>query len=317
LLWGGRRLGSLLGKELGPEHDYAESWELADHGGDVSRVADGPLAGSSLRDLLERDPAALLGTALADAHADQFPLMVKFLDAHQVLSVQVHPDDYLGRKLVGDNGKTESWLILHADPGSLIYAGLKPGTTREAFAAALADGSVEPLLHRFEPRPGDCVLIPAGTVHAIGAGIVLAEIQQMSDATFRVFDWNRVGPDGTPRELHIDQAMAAIDFTSGPVDPVPPVARETPGGTAEALARCPFFALERLTLDGPDRVGRADRFTAVLCLEGAASFTSDGHEYRIAAGQTMLLPAAIGPCPVRPEPHVQLLTCIVPPTAAE
>jgi mannose-6-phosphate isomerase len=313
LLWGGRRLGTLLGKDLGPHDDYAECWELADHGADVSRVSEGPLAGTSLRELLEQAPIALLGPELAAAFADQFPLMIKFLDAHQVLSVQVHPDDDLGQKLVGDNGKTESWLILHADPGSLIYAGLRPGTTREAFAAALADGTVEAHLHRFEPRAGDCVLVPAGTVHAIGAGIVLAEVQQMSDATFRVFDWGRVGPDGRPRELHVEHAMAAIDFTRGPVDPVEPIARETPGGTVEALARCPYFALERLTLSGPDRVGRPDRFTVLLGLEGEAVIVSEGHEYPISTGQTLLLPASIGPCEVRPLPHVRLLSCIVPP----
>ena len=121
--------------------------------------------------------------------------------------------------LAGDNGKTEAWVVVHAEPGSRIYAGLQPGVNREQFARALETGEVEPLLHQFEAQVGDCIFIPAGTVHAIGAGVVIAEIQQMSDATFRVFDWNRVGADGKPRTLHIEQALASIDFETGPVQP--------------------------------------------------------------------------------------------------
>src|SRR5262249_44750871 len=158
---------------------------------DVSQVAEGPLKGTSLRALIAARGAELLGPGVSAARGGQFPLLVKFLDAHHVLSVQVHPDDDRGRRLAADNGKTEAWVILHAEPGSVVYAGLRPGVTRDDLAGAMRSGAVEPLLHRFEPRQGDCILIPAGTVHAIGAGVVLAEIQQMSDATFRVHDWGR------------------------------------------------------------------------------------------------------------------------------
>jgi mannose-6-phosphate isomerase len=172
LIWGGRRLETVLGKRLGDGSDYAESWEVSDHGEDVSKVADGPLAGATLRQLLRERPTELLGSALATHR--QFPLLVKFIDAHQVLSVQVHPDDERGHSLAGDNGKTETWVVIHAEPGSVIYAGLNPGVTRADFAHAIETGTVEPLLHRFPARPGDCIFIPAGTVHAIGAGVMLA-----------------------------------------------------------------------------------------------------------------------------------------------
>ncbi|MDB5349169.1 MAG: phosphomannose isomerase [Planctomycetota bacterium] len=310
LIWGGRRLGSILDKPLGGESDYAESWEVADHKNDVSVVADGPLAGRDLRSLIAEFGETLLGSSVGVRA--QFPLLVKFLDAHQVLSVQVHPDDAKARVLVEDNGKTEAWVILHAEPGSLIYAGLRPGVTREAFAESLETGEVEPLLHRFAPKVGDCVMIPAGTVHAIGAGIVLAEIQQMSDATFRVYDWGRVGADGSPRTLHKPQALEATDYEAGPVHPHPARADAIAGGTRERLASCDYFAIERLRLTGAAEVGSLERFTLVLAIEGAAEIVHDGASYPIARGQTRLLPAALGPCEIRPIGEATVLTCVVP-----
>jgi mannose-6-phosphate isomerase len=311
LIWGGRRLESVLGKTLGEGGEYAESWEVSDHRDDVSRVAEGPLAGESLRSLLRERGEELLGKALGPR--PQFPLLVKFLDAHQVLSVQVHPDDTLAWRLVNDNGKTEAWVVVHAGPGSLIYAGLRPGVTRTQFAAGLESGDVEPLLHRFPPKPGDCILIPAGTIHAIGAGVVLAEIQQMSDATFRVFDWGRLGPDGRPRALHVAEALEAIDFEAGPVDPLAPREDAVPGGIRDRLAYCPYFALERWRLWDPVRIGAHDRFTLVLGLGGSAAVTYDGRTYPLCLGQTLLLPAAIGPCQVSPRGgEATVLSCVVP-----
>lgn len=312
LIWGGRRLGALLEKPLGDGEDYAESWEVSDHGGDVSRVADGPFQGTTLHELVRNRGRELLGPRLADR--SQFPLLVKFLDAHQVLSVQVHPDDALARALTDDNGKTETWIIIHADPGSVIYAGLKAGVDRARFAAALASkGGVEPLLHRFEPKAGDSVLIPAGTVHAVGAGIVLAEIQQMSDTTFRVYDWGRVGPDGKPRALHIEQALRAIDFERGPVDPIVPEVESIEGGTRERLATCPYFEIERWSLDGPARLGSFDRFTIVMGIAGRSDVEHGGRSVPLRLGQTLLLPAAAGPCVVTPrDAKATVLTCIVP-----
>ena len=315
LIWGGRRLGTLLHKPIGGEADYAESWEIADYRDAVSVVCEGEMAGTSLRTLVQNQGRELLGPGFDRGGA--FPLLVKFIDARETLSVQVHPDDEQGQRLAGDSGKTETWVIVAAEPGSLIYAGLKEGVTREQFAVAIVTGKVEPLLHRFPARPGDCIMVSAGTVHAIGAGVLLAEIQQMSDATFRVNDWGRVGTDGHPRQLHIRESMESIDFARGPVGVVVPESEPTAqGNLRERLSSCPYFALERWTLRAPVALGNADRFTILMCLEGAATLQHAGRDPRAASrlefGQTLLLPAAAGACTVRPDPHAVVLSCVVP-----
>lgn len=310
LIWGGRRLGTILQKAIGPGGHYAESWEIADYRDDISVIADGPLAGVSLRELARNRPGDVYGPGVAPT--GQFPLLVKFLDAQRVLSVQVHPDDELGQRLANDNGKTEAWVVLHAEPGSLIYAGLRPGVSRAEFASALKAGAVEPLLHRFEPESGDCIMIPAGTVHAIGAGVLLAEIQQMSDATFRVYDWGRLGADGKPRQLHLTEALESIDFEAGPVNPLTARAEPTRGGTCERLAHCRYFALDRLRLRAPASVGCFDRFTILLGLGGAAEIMSQGTSTRLEYGQTVLLPASLGACEVVPDGEAVILTCVLP-----
>ncbi|HEU5118717.1 MAG TPA: mannose-6-phosphate isomerase, partial [Isosphaeraceae bacterium] len=171
----------------------------------------------------------------------------------------------------------------------------------------------EPLLHQFEARAGDCIFIPAGTVHAIGAGVVIAEIQQMSDATFRVFDWNRVGADGKPRTLHIEQALASIDFETGPVQPRSARAQPVPGGEIERLVRCPYFVIDRLRLKSAGQVGQHDRFTILLGLGGAAVVRHEGEEHPLRFGQTLLLPAEAGPCAIEPvEGEATILTCSLP-----
>ena len=311
LIWGGRRLGTVLHKPIGGEADYAESWELSDYRDSVSVVEEGSLAGTTIRQLVHSRGKELLGPALGSL--DQFPLLVKFIDAHQVLSVQVHPDDETGRRLAEDNGKTETWVILDAEPGSAIYAGLKPGVGRSELAEAIQSGKVEHLLHRFEPKPGDCILIEAGTVHAIGAGVLLVEIQEMSDATFRVDDWGRFGDDGKPRPLHIRQAMESIDFGRGPVNPIAPEVEPIDGvGTRERLSRSSYFALERLRLKQGTSVGQHDRFTILIGLAGCSEVVNRGESARLDFGQTLLLPATLGPCQVSPRGDATVLTCVVP-----
>jgi mannose-6-phosphate isomerase len=310
LVWGGRRLATVLRKPIGEGSEYAESWEISDHRNGLSRVADGPFAGATLRELVVNHGEHLFGSAVGAR--EQFPLLVKFIDAQQDLSVQVHPDDDLGRRLANDNGKTETWVIVHAEPGALIYAGLKEGTTREAMIAAIEAGTVESLLHSFPARNGDCILIPAGTVHAIGAGVVLAEFQQMSDATFRLHDWNRMGLDGQPRELHIAESLEAINFDAGPVAPILSEVEPTSWGTRERLCRSDYFALERLKLTASTTIGDPDRFTIVLGIDGEVEVRSGDSVVELALGQTLLLPASIGRCEVVPRGSATLLTCVVP-----
>ncbi|MBM3998348.1 MAG: class I mannose-6-phosphate isomerase [Planctomycetes bacterium] len=294
-LWGGRRLESILGKPLGPGDDYAESWEVADHGPDQSVVRDGPFAGMRLADLRNEYGERLLGRR---SGGDRFPLLFKFLDAQRPLSVQVHPGDAMAATLdPPDLGKTEAWIVIHAEPGSRIFAGLEPGTDRSTFEKALRHGDVERFLHSIEPRVGDCVFLPAGVVHAIGAGLVIAEIQQSSDTTFRLFDWNRLGPGGRPRTLHIDQGLRAIDFDHGPVERVTPVPTDEPG--RERLIACPYFIVDRVMGTEPRAVGGDGRFHMVAVLKGRADVVFPGNRFPIAFGETALIPAE---CTTRFEP---------------
>ena len=292
-IWGGRRLGQMLGKPIGPEDNYAESWEVVDHGDDQSVVADGALAGKSLAELIRADPVWLLGAA--HQSEKQFPLLLKYLDCNRVLSVQVHPDDAYGAKLpVPDRGKTEAWYIVASEPDSLIYAGLKPGINRETLAKAIEAGQTEQVLHAFHPHSGDCVFIPAGTVHALGAGLLVAEIQQSSDTTFRLFDWNRLGADGTPRPLHIEQSLEVSDYDSGPVAPT---SSDRSHAGWQSLVRCDKFELAALE-QGTATVAGDGKFHIITVPRGAATLQHDDGLISMTAGDSLLLPAANAPVEV-------------------
>ncbi|HTQ37508.1 MAG TPA: type I phosphomannose isomerase catalytic subunit [Pirellulales bacterium] len=307
-LWGGRKLGTLLGKPLGEGNDYAESWEVVDRAADQSRVAAGPLAGTSLNELMQAHGLELLGR-----HHPQprFPLLFKFLDCEKTLSVQVHPDDEQAARLnPPDFGKTEAWVVLAAEPGSVIYAGLKRGFDRHALEREVQRGACELCLYRFQPQPGDCLFLPAGAVHALGAGLVIAEIQQSSDATFRLFDWNRLGPDGRPRPLHVDQALAAIDYKLGPLTPQSPRPTERPH--VQRLVTCDKFVLDRWRFSRPEPVGGDGQFHLVAVIEGEIEAAGDPSGAPLARGQTMLLPAALAPCLLTPKQSATVLDIYLP-----
>ena len=249
-VWGGRRLESLFGKQLPDERTYGESWELSAHPHHVSVVGEGPLRGTSLTDLCQRFPEEMFGARRPVG--DVFPLLIKLLDCQTLLSIQVHPDDSTAARLLpGERGKTEAWVVLDVAPGGRIFAGLKDGVGHADLQEHLQAGTTDQCLHALEPRVGDCLFIDAGTVHAVGNGVVIAEVQQSSDATFRLFDWNRLGDDGKPRQLHIDQSLASIDFSAGSLAPVTPEAlTDLPAGaTGERLVRCPHFGMDRYQLD--------------------------------------------------------------------
>jgi mannose-6-phosphate isomerase len=286
-LWGGRRLAE-LGKNLGDAECIAESWEIVDHGADQSIVVGGPFAGKSLHQLVAEQEAGLLGR---HDNRRQFPLLLKFLDCQKTLSVQVHPNDAQGAKLnPPDLGKTEAWVILAANPGSKLYAGLKPGVERKDLEDALANGECDKCLHEFEPRAGDCVLIEAGTVHALGAGLLVAEIQQSSDTTYRLFDWNRVDRDGKPRELHIEQALGVIDFARGPVDPVRPSATSSPN--IERLVNCDKFILDRRRVRDAQTISSDDQFHILAVVDGEVELHSSAGAESLRRGDTVLIPAS-------------------------
>lgn len=289
-LWGGRRLADLLGKDFAGQPTAAESWEVCSRGDDQSEVLFGPLAGRTLRDLLCAFGPQLVGS---DHPSDRFPLLFKFLDAAEPLSVQVHPTDALAARLVPpDSGKTEAWYVIDAAPESLIYAGLRPGVDRACLAEAIRAGRVGEVLHSFLAAPGDCLLIPAGAVHAVGRGVLIAELQQSSDTTFRLFDWNRIGPNGQPRPLHIDQGLDAVDFELGPLRPVLPVPI---GSRRQRLTNCPYFVWERWSIDDSAALAGDRRMHIVAVVAGVARCPSAPGPARRPRGTTLLLPAALEP----------------------
>lgn len=293
-VWGGRRLGTHLGKPIGPEADYAECWELVDREADQSVVAAGPLAGVTLHALVTGRREELLGR-----HAPQprFPLLFKWLDVESRTSVQVHPtDDEAARLVPPDLGKTEAWYFVDVRAGSRAYAGLRRGFDRAAFARELNRGTGPLCLHAFEPHPGQALLVPAGAVHALGEGLLVAEIQQSSDVTWRLDDWGRVGSDGRSRTLHVDEGLAAINDRLGPLDPT----WGTPTARPECLrlAACPQFVFERWRLDGPLPLGEAGRFTFLAVVDGTLRLAGDDAPFQ--RGQTVLLPASLGPVEAEP-----------------
>ncbi|MGC1273294.1 MAG: type I phosphomannose isomerase catalytic subunit [Planctomycetaceae bacterium] len=307
--WGGRRL-ERLGKNLGEGHDYAESWELADHGDDQSVVLNGEHAGWTLRRLVEEKNAELFGR---HAGLKQFPLLVKFLDANDRLSVQVHPNDEQAKQYAPhENGKTEAWVIVDAEPGAKLYAGLKEGVTPDQLRQASIDGTVENLLHSFEVSPGECVFIPAGTVHAIGAGILLAEIQQMSNLTFRLFDWGWVDANGKPRQIHLEESLACTDFARGPARPVDPHRHEHRHGVTDDLVRSDYFEMRRHVLERDHRLPVEDHFRILTVLKGTGDLVAGDASMRFSLGRTVLIPAECPQVTIHPLAEMIVLEACVP-----
>jgi len=306
-VWGGRRLAE-LGKSLGDGDHYAESWEVVDHGADQSIVMSPALTGTTLHELVTKHGAALLGRHHPQT---QFPLLFKYLDCQRTLSVQVHPNDEQGARLdPPDLGKTEAWVVLAAEPGSQIYAGLKPGVDRQTLERELACGNCKSCLHAFEPHTGDCLLIEAGTVHALGAGLLIAEIQQASDTTFRLFDWNRVDTDGKPRALHVQQSLDTIDYSRGPVNPVIPQPSNRP--FVERLVRCNKFILNRWQLDSPQTFESDNQFHILTAIEGDASVRSEDSQRELSRGDTLLVPACCRRFEAVPQGRAVLLEMYLP-----
>jgi mannose-6-phosphate isomerase len=286
-LWGGQRLATHLGKSLPDDGVWAESWEIVDHREAESAVACGPFAGWTLRRLIETFPTEMLGQ---NTPRERFPLLLKYLDCQRVLSVQVHPNDaYAMQMPQPDRGKTEAWYVIDAEPEAVLYAGLRSGVTRRDLESAIRNGSTEDCLHVLKPKAGDCVFIPAGTLHALGAGLVVAEIQQSSDCTFRLFDWNRLDKDGQPRPLHIQQALEVIDFESGPIDFVS--RRPTSTQHESLLVDCDKFRLLESRSTSPIPLP-LNQYCIVTLPRGSGVIRSCGEELPLERGHSALIPHA-------------------------
>lgn len=316
-IWGGFGLRDHLQKNTGDE-SAAESWELVDHRDNQSIVLEGDLKGKSLRQLIAEQADQLLGRELATSLSSpsipqelrsRFPLLLKFLDANRDLSIQVHPNDAFGATLdPPDLGKTEAWFVMAAKPGAKIYAGLKEGVTESDFRAAAASGKTPSMMHSFKPQVGDCVFIEAGTQHAIGGGLLIAEIQQASNTTFRIDDWGRVGNDGKPRPLHIEQGIAATNFDRGPVQPQTPTV-DSDG--VETLVSCDKFTLRRHRTDKMISLGGDGRFRILSVIQGSATIEGDPSDKALELAETALLPACLDATKVVPEGPVELLEIFI------
>jgi len=311
-LWGGRRLTGLLTTPLPSDGPIGEAWVLSDREDQPSQVADGPLKGRTISQLLVQFPEQLLGK-LAQRFR-RFPLLLKFLDAHEMLSVQVHPADARTDLLpAGETGKTEAWVVLEAGTESRIYAGLKPGATAGDLRRALTNGSVADHLACFAPNPGDGIFIPAGTVHALGGDVVVFELQQNSDVTFRLYDWDRVdAKTGQLRPLQVDQALACIDFAEGPVGLVAPVVEATTPVERERLFECEYFRLWRLCGQLPFTIGAAGVPRVLVCIEGTGQVEQGATTYAVGKGDVFLFPALLGAWTFQPRGAVKVLEIEIP-----
>ena len=310
-VWGGRNLSAYMAATLPGDGPIGEAWLLSDRDDHPSKVADGPLAGSTLRELMEASPDQLLG-GLA-SRFQRFPLLLKFLDAREKLSVQVHPEDGQSDYIpAGESGKTEAWVVLEAGPASRIYAGLRPGTTRAELERAIASRSVAEFLASFTPKVGDAVLLRARAVHSLG-GLVVFEVQENSDVTFRLFDWDRTDPKtGKRRPLQVEQAMACIDLGQVSIGPVVPLVEEASTARRERLIHCEHFSVWRHEGGSPFAVGATGLPRVLVCVGGEGDLEYRGTDYPIRRGDIVLLPAVLGECRFRPANAVTMLEVALP-----
>ncbi len=311
-LWGGRHLTDWLSVPLPGDDPIGEAWLLSDRDDFPSIVLDGPLKGRTIKQLMEEYPQQFMGKL--SPHFSRFPLLLKFLDAREMLSVQVHPSDAHPALLPpGERGKTEAWVVLDAGAESRIYAGLKPGVTADTLRESLTNGSIEAQLESVSPQPGDGFFLQAGTVHALGSDVVIFEVQQNSDVTFRLYDWDRVdAKTGKSRELHIEQALACTNFSEASPALVTPLVEATEPVDRERLFQSEHFWLWRWIGQVPFTVGAPNMPRVLVCIGGAGQIEIGDAIYPMLKGDVMLLPAVLGPCIFRPVGTVNLLEIAIP-----
>lgn len=296
-IWGGQAILNKKGKAAGrlaKDKLYGESWDLSSVKGDISVVANGFLKGNNLEEIIEVYMGELVGEQIFEQYGLEFPLLIKYLDCNDKLSVQVHPDDALALERHNSFGKTEAWYVVDCKPGASIYLGFKDlNLTREEYIAAVAESRLEELLNKVEVKPGDVFFIPAGTVHALGAGLEVVEVQQTSDVTYRIYDWDRVDAEGKSRELHTSLAVDAIDFESD----AELLHREynlANGGEAKVI-ECNYFTMTLHDVAGVKELDRSslDSFVVFIALNGSVRIVADGNEETLAEGEVILIPAEV------------------------
>ena len=310
-IWGGRKLETILGKKLPPDVPIGESWEA--YGGNV--VAYGDYRGMTVDQLVDELGSDLLGKSIWESYDGIFPLLFKYIDANEFLSVQVHPDDEYARTKAGyPKGKTESWYIVYAEPGAKLVHGWKKDTSPEEVEDAVRNNKLEELLEYIDVQAGDVVFAPAGTVHAIGGGILLAEIQENSDITYRLYDWGRVGFDGKPRELHIKESLETLDYHATAQHKNTPLSVAWDGVTRSYLVACRYFVAELMAGSGAFELDfQGDRFEILSLVSGAVKLEWADNKISLRPGTTTLVPAALGRLRIVPESEdVRMLRMYVP-----
>ena len=311
-VWGGREIERLYEKKLPRGKPIGESWEISDRPGDAGVIANGPFAGKTLRWLMENHAEEIIGGA-KPATEGRFPVLCKILDAREKLSLQVHPPAGKAKELGGEP-KTEMWFVADAAPGATLFVGLKRGVMRAEFEQKIADGSVADCFHRVPVRAGDAMFLPSGRVHAIGAGLVIFEIQQNSDTTYRVFDWNRAGLDGKPRELHVAQSLTSIDFGDFEPQLVPAVYRQAAGFKFRQLVEDPLFVVQEMVFENAGSVPLARQYLRIIAVtRGAATVVSGESKtaVKLKAGGFCLIPACLKSVEIQAEPRTAFL-CVEP-----
>lgn len=288
-IWGGTKLRDDLGKDI-PTPTTGESWELSAVPGNVSVVKNGAFAGKPLTDLLEQFPDEVLGTAVHARFGKQFPLLFKFLDAREDLSIQVHPNDALAKERHNSFGKTEMWYVMQADEGSRIIVGFNHKSSAEEYLEKLESKQLIDILNQVPAKKGDVYFLETGTIHAIGGGIVIAEIQQTSDITYRIYDWDRVDANGNGRELHVEQALDAMNYDLTDTEKQ----YQKVENKSNTMVDCPYFTTNYLPLTDTVEVNKTgDSFTVYICTEGEYTLTADNAAHSFKKGDTILVPAAL------------------------
>jgi mannose-6-phosphate isomerase len=288
-IWGGEKLKTILNKPI-TSKITGESWELSTVEGDVSVVANGALAGKSLNDLIHSNPTAVLGTEVYKRFGNQFPLLFKYLDAREDLSIQVHPNDELAKKRHNSFGKTEMWYVLHADQDAKLIVGFKEDSNAAEYVENLENKTLLSILDYVAVKEGDVFFLETGTVHAIGAGLVIAEIQQTSDITYRLYDFDRVDAAGNHRELHVDLALDAINYDK--IDTYKKYNKDL--NQSNTVVDCPYFTTNFIPLDGTIAVNKSgESFTVYMCVDGGFELEYEGSKFSYIKGDTVLIPAEI------------------------
>lgn len=291
-IWGGQKIRTYLHKDFGSLPNCGETWEISGVKSDVSVVANGSLEGESLADLLVKYKDELVGKKIYERFGNEFPLLVKFIDANEDLSIQVHPDDKLAKERHNSFGKTEMWYVIEADPGSTLIAGFNKELTQDEYLEKFNSGHLTDVLNKEDVKAGDVFFLPAGRVHTIGKGLLIAEIQQTSDITYRIYDFDRVDDKGNKRELHVEQALAAIDYKHYPEYKTKYTSEKD---KTVHLVSCPYFTTNVLDFDKSTEKDYSglDSFVIHVCLEGAYELKYNGESYAVKMGECLLLPNTV------------------------